>query len=140
MDKGVRMNILQIEGYEQFKCIGGACAYTCCRDWNVPVTEDKIELYKGAGYENVIRKEEDSHFIQMRDDSLCPLLTKDGWCDLVIKQGEEALCYTCTIFPRDHIKQGDLIEVSLSNACPEVVNLMRKLPGRFISNIKKIPI
>jgi len=54
----------------------------------------------------------------------CPFHNDDDLCDIYIEMGEEALCETCTNFPR-HIEEfDDLKEVSLTMSCPEASRIM----------------
>ena len=54
----------------------------------------------------------------------CPFHNDEDLCDIFIEMGEEALCQTCTNFPR-HIEEfDDLKEVSLTMSCPEASRIM----------------
>ena len=57
----------------------------------------------------------------------CPLLNDEGLCNIVINHGEEYLSETCKSFPRIENDFEDVKELTLSCACPEVVNIISEM-------------
>ena len=121
------MNYRTVTYYNEFKCIGGACEDSCCDNWEIDLDDESLKLYMsqkgelGKRFKNCTRVK-DKQFIL--NGTRCPFHNADDLCDIFIEIGEEALCETCTNFPR-HIEEfDDLKEVSLTMSCPEASRIM----------------
>lgn len=125
------MKLLQIEQFLNFQCIANKCPYTCCRDWDIIVDSDKVELYRKWGYESKFFKIGDSYHMKLDKNRRCAFLDEQDLCRLVTDHGEGALCYTCNVFPRLYKRRGDILEFSLSNGCPEVIRIIRGIKGQL---------
>lgn len=121
------MNYRTVSYYNEFKCIGGACEDSCCDNWEIDLDDGSLKLYmsqKGEFGKRLKKctRVKDKQFIL--NGTRCPFHNDDDLCDIFIEMGEEALCQTCTNFPR-HIEEfDDLKEVSLTMSCPEASRIM----------------
>lgn len=65
---------------------------------------------------------EEGCFLQNYGD--CVMLNESGLCDLQLEAGEDALCDTCTLYPRHMEEFEGVREWSLSLSCPEAARLI----------------
>lgn len=114
--------------YKKFRCIAQSCEATCCAGWEIVIDEESIEKYLeiktdfGNRLCNSIDFEEG--IFHQDNKKRCAFLNEENLCDIYTELGEEALCYTCTQYPR-HIEEfEDVNEVSLSISCPEVAKMI----------------
>lgn len=138
MDK--KIYILKILGYDEFKCIADKCKFTCCEGWDIGVEVDTYNKWKKENnksyniLDNVKIKKcgrKTEYFINKEINEACPLLDKDGLCKIVKSHGEEYLSLTCHMFPRIENVFKDKKELSLSCACPEVVEIISGINGKI---------
>lgn len=114
--------------YENFKCIASECSDSCCAGWEVDLDDEAFERYAAVtgSFGDRLRREMsevgERHFTI--HDKRCPFLNRENLCDIYTEMGEDALCETCTNFPRCYEEYGSTREMALSMACPEVVRLM----------------
>lgn len=113
--------------YDDFQCLAGDCPDTCCAGWQIYIDEDSLERYEqvegpfGNRLKNSIDWQEGAFFQCGRR---CAFLNEQDLCDLYAELGEDALCETCTRYPR-HIEEFEgLRELSLSLSCPEAARIM----------------
>ena len=134
------IDILKISNYDKFKCIADKCRFTCCVGWDVSIDTDTYNKWKkendktGFILNNVkIKKCENKteYFINKENHEACPLLDKQGLCQVVKNHGEEYLSSTCHKFPRIENIFEDKKELSLSCACPEVVEIISSITGKI---------
>lgn len=119
-----------------FSCIGSSCEDTCCSGWKVNVDEITYKKYKretnhemkSRFEKNIIRNRSNptkSNAAKIKlENGKCSFLSKEGWCDIQLKLGEEYLCNTCAIYPRINNKINGVIEQSLTLSCPEAARLV----------------
>lgn len=132
------------EDYDNFKCIGGSCPKTCCSGWLIEIDKDSLAKYRNNNSEFASRLIEG---IDWNDGTFrlsgkrCCMLNADNLCDMQIALGEEALCYTCRMYPRHVEEYEDLRELSLSLSCPEVARMVcnRQAPYTFIESEDDTP-
>lgn len=129
--------------YDAFYCIGSKCPYTCCGGWRIIADKESYERY--GQYEGNIRKKildclvydenggGDTYIFRFDGRGMCPLCTEEKLCMLVKEKGEEALCPTCKMFPRESIVT-NMEEHYMSLGCPAVVSFLkgRKEPLSFV--------
>ena len=121
------MEYRTVSYYNEFKCIGGVCEDSCCDNWEIDIDDVSLKLYMSQKGEFGRRMKsctrvKDKQFIL--NGIRCPFHNDEDLCDIYIEMGEEALCQTCTNFPR-HIEEFDeLKEVSLTMSCPEASRIM----------------
>lgn len=116
---------------KMFKCIGGACPDTCCRDWSIVPDEDALKDYESApeplrsAIAAVLTHDDDGDVcFALREDGFCSLLTEDGLCPIQRDWGEEHLCAHCAAYPRFTEEYGGLTETALAISCPEAARLL----------------
>ena len=115
------MRYIKPDYYEDFSCVAGACPNTCCAGWQIMIDEDSLERYGevsgefGRRLRNSIDWEEGAFY---QCNRRCAFLNEKDLCDIYTKLGEEALCQTCTNYPRHVEEYEGLRELSLSLSCP----------------------
>ena len=127
---------VQVPNYlARFRCIGGACEDNCCHGWTVIFDQDTHnDLERRMAPDNAEQFRENVRLcddptdraysqIVMRPDGTCPFITADGLCSVQAQHGEEALSYTCAVFPRSLVRLGGHAEATASLGCPEVARL-----------------
>lgn len=130
------INMLKISGYNDFKCTANKCKFTCCEGWDINIDKDTYErwekdekdstyLLNGVKTKEYNGKEE--YFIKKETFEKCPFLDGEGLCNIVKSHGEGYLSKTCHSFPRMNNNFGHKRELSLSCACPEVVEILDKI-------------
>ena len=121
------------EIYRDFECVAGRCGDSCCTGWKIIVDDASAERYVGEKGEIGDRVREvmidDGKKYFRLNGSRCPFLNKENLCDIYIELGEEALCETCSSYPRVVRKEncgqyGELMEACLTMSCPEAARLM----------------
>ncbi len=114
-------------GYDDFRCIAGACPKSCCIGWQIVIDEESLEKYKKVDGEfagRIAAGVDYAEGVFHQKATRCMMLNDAGLCDLQATMGEEYLCDTCRLYPR-HIEEfQDLREYSLSLSCPEVVRMV----------------
>ncbi len=129
--------------FADFSCLGADCDDTCCRDWQVKLDRTHYELLQRAieedkseqalSAENIlvntssVSGDHDYAFVRMRDDGFCSMLDKKGLCRIQCLYGMDTLGDVCTMFPRVISRSGEVIELSGSLSCPEVVRRQIKV-------------
>ena len=131
------MRYIKPDYYDEFACIADRCPDTCCAGWQIMIDEDSLEKYervKGSFGERLEREIdwEEGAFCQKK--GRCCFLNEKNLCDIYGNLGEEALCETCTKYPRHVEEFEDLREYSLSLSCPVAAQMMltRKMPVSFL--------
>ncbi len=140
MNEGESMSqVVKVNYYDAFHCIGSKCPFTCCQEWAISVDEDTLEKWKGVTLETIgikdekratsilcdcVEKEESEYVIALKKDKTCPFLNKDKLCSVVLGLGEDYLSKTCTTYPRHVHKVGNQEEYSLDFGCPAVIDLI----------------
>lgn len=115
----------------RFQCLGGACEDTCCKAWDVMVTESDLQRLSGAlgaaaqdlatripngrgGTVTVLKK---------LPDRACLELDPTGLCKVHAAHGEAALPDVCMSYPRVIGRLDDRLELTGRMSCPEVARL-----------------
>ena len=114
-------------GYDDFRCIAGACPKSCCIGWQIVIDEESLRKYKKVDGEfagRIAAGVDYAEGVFHQKATRCMMLNDAGLCDLQATMGEAYLCDTCRLYPR-HIEEfQDLREYSLSLSCPEVVRMI----------------
>lgn len=133
------INILKVSNYDKFKCTADRCRFTCCEGWDVGIDTDTYNKWEKENdkndhvLKNVKAKKcgrKTEYFINKETNETCPNLDENGLCEIVKKHGEEYLSLACHMFPRIENIFQDKKELSLSCACPEVVELISSITGK----------
>lgn len=125
-------NILKTKGYEKFKCTADKCKFTCCKGWDINVDtntynkwREKYDLNYLLDNVRFIKSHgENNYLIKKETRGVCPMLSDEGLCNIVMNHGDEYLSLTCQSFPRIENDFEDVKELTLSCSCPEVVNII----------------
>ena len=116
--------------YKRFKCIADKCPDTCCAGWQIMIdnkTYHKYNTLKGK-IGRWIRSEIDKKEKCFKQyEKRCAFLNNDNLCDLVLTGGDELLCRTCRMFPREIEEYDGLREISLSLSCPVVTDMLMSM-------------
>ncbi len=113
--------------YDEFCCIADKCPDTCCEGWQIVIDEESLDKYRRVSgpfgnrlYASIDWRE--GVFRQKR--GRCSFLNDQNLCDLYKELGEQALCRTCTMYPR-HVEEFEgLRELSLSLSCPVAAKMI----------------
>ena len=139
MDK--EKTIFKISGYNDFKCTANKCKFTCCEGWDINIDKDTYEKWKKDKKDSkyllkgVKIKEcngNKGYFINKETFEKCPFLDCEGLCNIVKSHGEGYLSKTCHSFPRIKNDFESKMELSLSCACPEVIEILDKIEGKIL--------
>ena len=121
---------------KNFRCIGGDCPDTCCRDWSIVPDEKSMADYRNApeplrtAIAAALTHDDDGDpCFALRPDGFCALLTEDGLCPIQRDWGEEHLCAHCAAYPRFTEEYGCLSETALAVSCPEAARLLMEAEG-----------
>lgn len=116
---------------KRFRCLGGTCPDTCCRDWSIVLDSHALTDYKTApeplrtALSDALTVDEDGDIcFRLRPDGFCSLLTEDGLCPIQRDWGAEHLCGHCAAYPRFTEEYGVLSETALAISCPEAARLL----------------
>lgn len=116
--------------YGSFRCLGGSCPLTCCRDWDIVVDEAALRDYQRAPAglretiaANLVRDKEGDVCFCLTREGTCALLDGDGLCAIQRQWGEQHLCVHCGAYPRFVEEYGCMTEGSLAVSCPEAARL-----------------
>lgn len=92
--------------YRDFRCLGGACPLTCCRDWDIVVDKESLADYATApeGLRQtiaaaLITDEEGDVCFRLASDGRCALLDEDGLCPIQRRWGEDTCANTAPPIP-----------------------------------------
>lgn len=140
-----KFNILSIDYYDDFKCIGNKCEDHCCKDWKITIDKKTYKMYKKLPANEFSKKlnshinrnrqsKSDNHYAKIQlVDRKCPMFSEEGLCEVYLNLGEEKMCYTCRTYPRIYNRVDNTLEKSLTVSCIEVARnlLLRKNPISF---------
>lgn len=126
--------------YKQFRCIADKCPDTCCAGWEIVVDGKSAEKYRrvpgaiGDKLRQAMTEDADGDIIFRSENGRCPFLLESGLCEIYSGLGEEALCATCTRFPRHVTFLGSRTETGISLSCPEAARIiMSGAPSELIT-------
>lgn len=125
--------------FNDFRCIGSDCQFSCCKGWRIDWKTEEIEKIKNAPScsdelralieESFIKSdiERVDYVVKHKEDKRCPFLTEDGLCRIQKELGEEYLSHTCSIYPRKYRLALDINTESYTHmyrfcdlSCPEI--------------------
>ena len=119
-----------------FRCLGGDCPDTCCRDWEIVLDEQALADYRNAppGLRDKLARslrlgEDGEVCFALAEDGRCALLTPEGLCAIQRDWGEAHLCAHCAAYPRFAEEYGCLTETALAVSCPEAARLLMEAEG-----------
>lgn len=130
------MNVYVPEYYSKFRCIASKCQNTCCAGWEIDIDPESLARYQqitgtfGLRMKQSISLEGTPHFI-LSENGRCPFLNQSNLCDLILSEGEDALCQICRDHPRFRNYFSSRMEVGLGLVCEEAGRLILSWPSRF---------
>lgn len=141
------MKVLKPFYYDDFQCTANKCIDNCCSNWKIEIDEKTYKKYKKLKGEfgkkiniNISRKRSNPNYLQYGKINLknnkCSLLSEDGLCTIHGSLGEDYLCNTCRVYPRQIRKYGEIYERNLSISCPEVARYIIKCKDNFSFNLE----
>ncbi len=129
------MKLVYPKYFKDFKCIASQCEDTCCAGWEIVVDSDSAGYYKtiqgeiGGRLRQEMKTDSDGDIIFSLNNGRCPFLNSLNLCDIYSVLGENALCHTCTMFPRFVEDYGGTCETGLGLACPEAARIIVDFTG-----------
>ena len=123
------MKVFVPDYYIRFRCIAGACRHSCCVGWEIDVDPETLKRYRamkgmlGGKLKRCIDPDPEPHF-KLSSEERCPFLTEQNLCEIILQEGEGALCQICADHPRFRNFWSDRIEMGLGMACEEAARLI----------------
>lgn len=116
--------------FDKFVCTANNCVDNCCRaGWQIDIDNNTLNKYSMSNdiliksvYEN-IQFADKKHCIKL-NNGVCPFLTNDGLCQIVLKKGNSYLSDVCRCYPRFYNFLSDRTELGLGVSCVEVSKLL----------------
>lgn len=124
------MKQLDLEFFDTFECIGSDCPDNCCRSWFIDIDPNTAEIYhntKGAFGDRLresLTEKDGKCYIRLNDQGKCPLLNKEGLCEVYRELGPDKMSETCKSYPRISWYHGDILFHGLTISCPEVARMV----------------
>lgn len=147
-----KQQVLSIDYFDKFECIGDKCEDHCCKNWNIDIDKKTYMKYKKlqqSEFKNKLvnsigrnrQSKSDYNYAKIKlVNGMCSMLSKDGLCDVYSNIGPQNMCYTCKVYPRYYNQVDSVLESSLTLSCIEVARniLLRENPIEFNLDIKEI--
>ena len=127
------MNVYVPDYYPEFRCIASECRHTCCAGWEIDIDGESLARYErmpgdfGDRVRRSISAEGTPHFV-LAEGERCPLLNRSNLCDLILREGEEALCQICRDHPRFRNYLSSRVEMGLGLVCEEAARIILTQP------------
>lgn len=121
--------------FKEFRCIGGECPETCCRDWSIDWKIEDLDKIRSTSSSDTLNEliqqsfelsDDKKYFsIKLCADGRCPFLNRNsGLCDIQKELGEEYLGRVCRQYPRHYIEHGNQIIRWCVTSCPAVTDIL----------------
>ena len=135
------MKLIAPDYYPKFRCIADKCRHSCCIGWEIDIDAATREMYRrvpgdfGKRLNTAIEDGGSTSCFRLGEGERCPMLRRDGLCDLIIELGEESLCQICADHPRFRSYFSDRTEIGLGLCCEEAARLIltREVPMELIT-------
>ena len=116
-------NFLQAKYVGKFQCNGKKCNARCCKAWKITIDDDTLKRYSEIESEakeitSQIVHEKNFNVVKLDAKRFCPFLTKENFCGIQKKYGEDFLSVTCRTYPRISRFINGIFENSLTLSCP----------------------
>ena len=112
----------------RFQCAATACEDTCCKAWDIPISQADYRRLGERADELVTRipNGRGGSVVALRKlpDRTCLALDATGLCSVHARLGEAALPDVCASYPRVIGQLGDRLELTGRISCPEVARLV----------------
>lgn len=125
--------------FENFVCKCGECRHPCCYGWRINISEKEYFTLLGLKCNQKLRNriddalklsdnpsEKSYAYIHPNYLGCCPVLNKEGLCQLQREKGEEILPLICRLYPRSVKRYGERTEICMSCSCEKTVELLMK--------------
>lgn len=112
-----------------FRCLGSECEDTCCRAWEIPISDDDVARLTTAigeaGADDMINRIPNGRggtvvVLRKLPNGACTQLDENQLCSLHARLGETVLPSICHSYPRAVGRVGETIELTGRLSCPEV--------------------
>jgi len=117
--------------YPLFRCKAGSCKHTCCAGWEIDIDPDSMDRFlslPGATGDRlrsvIIPDGEGGGSFRLDEAERCPMLRRDGLCELICQYGPDVLCDICDDHPRFRNHFSDRTELGLGLCCEAVAELV----------------
>ncbi len=127
------MEIIQLDWYQDFSCIGGDCPQTCCRGWIIPLSPEDITRLQSAHGTLGLRIfaaaggwTRDNFNQKSRQ---CPFWNKKGLCELQLQKGHEFIPDACQSYPRFFRNYGIFEQRTLDLSCVQAARMFTQHAG-----------
>ena len=154
-----RKPVIEPDFYGDFRCIGGQCSFTCCKEWKIAVDHETKKRWRKmdvpetvlesgrvpehaclstsnkAQLSQFVVKKDGGETIELLPNMRCPFLEDSELCRLVLDYGEECLSETCHVFPRETHEFTDRTERTMVSCCPEIVDRLHALKELHFTNL-----
>lgn len=122
------MKLIVPHYYQAFRCIAGDCRHSCCIGWEIDIDGDSLARYADVPGQMGQRLHQhidwETGCFRLGEGERCPFLNQDGLCDIIIHQGEDALCQICADHPRFRNFLSDRVEMGLGLCCEAAAELI----------------
>ncbi|MBR3763552.1 MAG: flagellin lysine-N-methylase [Clostridia bacterium] len=134
------MKLIVPDYHPDFHCIADRCRHSCCIGWEIdidPATREKYRLIPGdfgARLNAAIQDGNEVSTFRLGEGERCPMLNRNGLCDLITELGEGSLCQICADHPRFRSFFPGRTELGLGLCCEEAARLIltREKPMKLI--------
>lgn len=123
-----------IDFYDEFKCLGGQCPYSCCKGWAIAIDEYTYNRYKkepglkGKALLAFTRTNKSGVKTVRTLAGKCPYHTREGLCKHEKEGKKELMPYACRHYPRRSVSYWEYVEVTMELSCIRVAEI-------FVSNL-----
>ena len=127
-----------VEYWAEFECKGGTCRHTCCQGWGISLSMKEYFRLLGMDCSKELRRKLDGAFHLVENPTEeryaqitpdwrgdCPMHMENGYCQLQVECGAEALSRICRLYPRSPRNRFNC-ECACSNSCERTLELLRK--------------
>ena len=127
-----------MEYWGEFECKGGACRHSCCQGWGISLSMKEYfrllcmdcskELRRKLdGAFHLVENPTEDRYAQITPDwrGDCPMHMENGYCQLQVECGPQALSRICRLYPRSPRTRFEC-ECACSNSCERTLELLRK--------------
>lgn len=133
-----KYQILKPDYYDRFACKGPDCRNTCCKGWNVFLSEEEVrrieQLLQGNPQMSSLDRfkrlppekcSKNAEFqMEWAENGKCSQLTEEGLCKLHRDYGADVLPNVCRTFPREICGWGDTYFHTLTPGCEKVLETL----------------
>ena len=137
MDRDCGQMNFAADYWEAFECKGGACRHTCCQGWGISLSMKEYFRLLGMDCSSELRRKLDGAFHLVENPTEeryaqitpdwrgdCPMHMENGYCQLQVECGAQALSRICRLYPRRPRSRFGC-ECACSNSCERTLELLR---------------